>query len=158
MPSVEVRGQYQLRVLSARLREAGEDGQGLRRELFKAINEAAKPLAEEIGNVEHLKPYVPDRYAEVLASDLTVGTQKSFGKNPTVRIRARNRAHRRRIRQLDRTGVIYHPLFGNRSKWFIQSAGTKAGFFSDPAEKAAPDIRDHVLAAMHETGQKITGH
>lgn len=158
MVDVEVRGQYQLNLLSARLREAGDEGKGLRRELFKAINDAAKPLAQEISNVTHLDPYMPDRYAAVLASDLTVTSQKLFGKTPTVRIRARNRAHRRRIRQLDRSGVIYHPLFGNRSKWFIQRAGTYPGFFTDPAQKAQPAIRDKVLEAMHVTGQKITGH
>jgi len=158
MPDVVVRGQLELRLLAARLREAGTDGQGLKRELLKSINDAARPLAEEISSDEHLRPYVPDRYAAVLAADLTVRSQKLLGRNPTVRIRARNKTHRRRIRQLDRTGVIYHPLFGNRRKWFIQRAAVSPGFFTDPAQKAAPDIRDHVLTAVHEPAQKIMGH
>jgi hypothetical protein len=32
----------------------------------------------------------------------------------------------------------------------------RAGFFKDPAEHAAPDMRDAILAAMRETSRKIT--
>lgn len=154
MPSTEVRGQYQLRLLAARLREAGNEGQGLRRELYKAINEAAKPLAEEVRSVGHLDAYLPNRYAAVLSADMIVGTQKRFGKNPSVAIRARGRGHRRKLRQLD-AGVLHHPLYGNRKHWYVQRV--RSGFFSDAAENAAPDIRDRVLDAMAKTARKITG-
>jgi hypothetical protein len=85
---------------------------------------------------------------------MTVGTQKRFGKNPSVAIRARGRAHKRKLRQLD-TGILHHTLFGNRGHWYTQRV--RRGFFSDPAEKAAPDIRDKVLDAMAKTARKITG-
>lgn len=150
-------GPYQLRLLSARLRAAGTEGQGLRRELYKAINDAAKPLADEIRSVEHLIPYVPDKYAPVLAGDLTVKAVKRGTTNPGVSIQARGRVHKRKVIQFN-DGVISHPLFGNRKRWFRQTAGMRPGFFTDPAEKAAPGIRRQVLAAMHDTGQKITGH
>lgn len=154
MVDVEVRGQYQLRLLSARLREAGEEGQGLRRELFKAINEAAKPLAAEVQDVNHLDAYLPNRYAATLAADMTVGTQKKFGKNPSVAIRARGRAHRRKLKQLD-DGTLHHTLWGNRQHWYRQHV--QPGFFSEAARQQAPAIRDQVLGAMAETGRKITG-
>jgi hypothetical protein len=154
MPGVEVRGQYQLRELAARLRDAGEEGQGLRRELFKAINEAAKPLAAEVQDVAHLDTYLPNRYAATLAADMTVGTQKSFGKNPSVAIRARGRAHKRKLKRIDE-GSLNHPLWGNRSHWYRQAV--KPGFFSKAAAEQAPAIRGKVLGAMAETGRKITG-
>jgi hypothetical protein len=153
-------GPYQLRLLSARLRAAGTEGQGLRRELYKAINQAAKPLAAEIRSYEHLAPYMPDRYAAVLAAEISVTATKSTGRNPGVAIKARSRRHRRKVVRLNE-GLLAHPLFGDRQHWFTQgpaSGGMKPGFFTDPAEKAAPDIRRQVLAAMHDTGQKITGH
>lgn len=156
MPGAEVRGQYQLRLLSARLREAGSDGQGLRREMYRAISEAARPLSDEVKAPGHLQAYLPNRYADVLASDLTVGTQKRGGRNPSVAIRARGRRHKRKVIQLDE-GRLTHPLYGNREKWFTQTGGVRAGFFTDPVRKAAPEIRAKVLDAMAETGRKITG-
>ena len=161
MPDVEVRGQYQLRLLSARLREAGEEGKGLRRNLQKQIREAAKPLAAEISNVEHLKPYMPDRYAVVLAEDLGVRAANFFSKNPRVEIRAKAKQHKRKVVMLD-AGRINHPVYaeGERKFWRwsnAQTGGMKAGFFTDAVKKAAPQIRDKVLQAMTETARQITG-
>ena len=153
-------GPYQLRKLSARLREAGDEGKGLRRELMKQINEAAKPLAKEISDPAHLKPYMPDRYAEVLAADLRVSATKRFSKNPGVSIRARARNRKRKVALLDE-GLLNHPVYarGVRSTWTWkngQTGGMRAGFFTDPCARAAPAIRDEVLRAMHDTGKRIT--
>jgi hypothetical protein len=153
-------GPYQLRKLSARLREAGDEGKGLRRELMKQINEAAKPLAKEISDPAHLKPYMPDRYADILAADLRVSATKSFAKNPGVSIRARARARKRKVALLD-AGLLNHPVYarGERSAWTWangQTGGMRAGFFTDPCERATPQIRSRVLQAMTETAGKIT--
>ncbi|SRR6266581_3151826 len=149
-------GPYQLRKLSARLREAGEEGKGLRRELYKAVSAAARPLAAEIKNVGHLRPYMPDRYADVLAADMSVTTVKRTGRDPGVAIKAKGRAKpKRHLKRLD-GGKLLHPLFGDRERWFAQTKAVHAGFFTDPARRAAPGIRREVLAAMHETGKKIT--
>lgn len=161
MPGVEVRGQAELRALSARLRAAGKEGQGLRRKLYKKNREAARPLAEEIARVEHLKPYMPDRYAVTLAEDLGVRTANYFSANPRIEIRAKARAHRRKLRFLD-TGFINHPVFarGPRRGWEWsngQTGGMKSGFFSDAAKNAAPQIREKILEAMAETARQITG-
>jgi hypothetical protein len=149
-------GPYQLRVLSARLREAGDEGKGLRRELLKAVTRAARPLAAEVKDAGHLRPYMPDRYADVLAADLSVTTSKSTGRNPGIAIRAKGRRHRRKVIQLD-AGILSHPVFGNREVWRTQTSHVRAGFFTDPAERAAPEIRRQVLDAMREVGGKLTG-
>ena len=146
-------GAEEFAALARRLKEAGETG--LRRELYKAIDEAAQPLAREIGSVSHLKPYVPDRYAAVLASDLAVTTSKLTGRNPGVRLIAKGRVRKRKVQLLD-SGAIQHPLFGNRTRWFTQRDGVKAGFFTGPAERSAPRIRAVILAAMHDVAGKIT--
>lgn len=153
-------GQYKLRVLSARLREAGAEGQGLRRELYKAVNDAAKPLARKIADPDNLRSHMPNRYADVLAGDLSVIAQKSFGRNPGVQIRAKSRSRRRKVRLLDE-GYINHPVYarGPRRTWTWanrQSAGMHPGFFSDIAKDAAPDVREAILAAMSETARKLT--
>lgn len=161
MPGVEVRGQYQLRLLSARLREAGKEGQGLRRKLYKQMNEAAKPLAAKISDVEHLKPYMPDEYAAILAADLGVRINKNFSRNPRIEVRAKARQHKRKLVLLDK-GLINHPVFarGERRTWRwsnAQTRGMKAGFFSDVLKDESPQIRDQVMKAMTETARQITG-
>ena len=159
--SVDGPGREQLRTLAARLKEAGTEGQGLRRELLKQMDEAAKPLAREIASVPHLAPYMPDRYAAVLAGDLAVSTQRILaGNSPRVSIVARGRVHKRKVARVE-DGLLMHPVFaqGARRTWtwlkVPQTDGMKPGFFAEACEAAAPDIRDHVLKAMSETAGKI---
>jgi len=150
-------GPYQLRVLSRRLREAGKEGQGLRRELYAAINRAAKPLAAEIKDPANLRSHMPNRYADTLARDLNVSAAKRAGRDPGVTIRARTgRGRKRKVGLLDQ-GVIVHPVFGDREDWKSQTKGMHSGFFDDPARRAAPEIRKQVGQAMAAVAKKITG-
>jgi hypothetical protein len=158
--SIDGPGRDKLRLVAERLKDAGEQGKGLRRELMKELDAAAQPLARKISSLEHLKPYLPDPYAVILAGDLSVGAQKIFASNPRVSIRAKAREHRRKVRLLD-AGFINHPVYarGPRRRWNWvngQTGGMKPGFFTDPCEQATPEIREHVLAALTETDRKIT--
>jgi len=155
---VGVTGPQAFGIIAGHLKAAGEGG--LRRELYKAINDAAKPLAREISNVAHLKPYLPDRYAAVLATELSVGTQKLAGANPALRLRVtgakEGRQRRRKVALLD-AGRIDHPVFGDRENWVHgQTGGMRPGFFSDPTQRAAPQVREAILAAMTETVRKAS--
>jgi hypothetical protein len=159
--SIDGPGREQLRTLAVRLKEAGEEGQGFRRELMKQITDAAEPLAREIASLAHLEPYMPNRYAAVLAGDITVTAQRIFSGNPRISISCKTRGeHRRKVRHLD-DGFINHPVYatGPRTEWdWInnQTAGMVPGFFTVPCEKATPEIREKVLEALTETGRKIT--
>src|SRR5258708_17718858 len=124
-----------------------------RRELYKAISKAGKPVASEIRDPAHLHGYMPQRYADVLAGDLAVTTQKRFGRDPSIAIRARGRTHKRKVIQLDE-GVLSHPLFGDREHWYRQTAHVKAGFCAEPAEKAASGIPADALAATPAPAQQ----
>jgi len=160
-----VTGAADFAALSARLKEAGATG--LRRELYKAITAAADDLVTEISSVEHLNPYMPDHYAAVLASDLSVKVFKRGGSNAHVTLRAESRAPRKRkLVQLDERGILVHPVFGRGGggtglhrkewTWVAQFSHVRQGFFTDPVERAAPAVRDKILAAMRETSRKIT--
>lgn len=140
--------------LARRLKAAGEVE--LRRELYSAISDAARPLAEEIRAFAHLAPYMPDRYAAVLAADIRVTTSRITSGNPGIRLVARGRAHRRKVVRLNE-GFLTHPLFGDRDRWFTQTDGMKPGFFTDPCEHSGPHVRDEILAAMHDVASKVTG-
>ena len=144
--------------LAKNLREVGEEG--LRRELLQAVDDAAQPVADEIGNVTHLRADMPDRYADVLAKDLRISTHKTTGgadPGVTILVRAPTIGRGgRKVRQRN-AGVITHPLFGNRERWFTQTAGMRAGFVDDPVGRAAPHVRDKILEAVHRITEKATG-
>lgn len=159
MPGLE-NGALQFGVLAKHLKDTGQGG--LRKGLYKAINDAARPLAREISRVEHLKPYMPDRYAPILAADLTVTVSKrTSDANPGVTLRAKGRQRARKVRYLDR-GFINHPVYatGPRDEWRWangQTGGMKPGFFSDPTGHAAPEVRAAILREMTEIARKATG-
>lgn len=157
MPS-SVTGIADFKALSDRLKEAGETG--LRRELYKAIDKGARELTDEIKSAEHLKPYMPDPYAEVLAADLSVRIFKRSGRDPHLTVRAEGRTKKRKLVQLDERGVLVHPVFGRGLRkdwiWRDQFSHVRQGFFSDPVNHAAPQIREKILAAMRETARKLT--
>lgn len=153
-------GSADLHRIAARLREAGKDGQGLRKELMKALTDAAEPLARKISDVEHLRPYLPDRYAAVLAADLSVRVAGRFGADPRIEVRAKARDHKRKIALLD-DGFINHPVYaqGPRRGWNWQNrqtGGMRPGFFADACRDARPDVRAKVMQALAETAKQIT--
>jgi hypothetical protein len=146
--------------LAKNLREIGEEG--LRRELFQAIDEAAQPVADEIGNVTHLRDFMPNRYADVLARDLKVSTHKTTGgADPGVTLLVRAPTVGRGGRKVAQrnAGVITHPVFAQAGtprrswRWRTQTAGMRPGFADDPVERAAPHVRDKIQQAVH----RITG-
>jgi hypothetical protein len=170
---VGVTGPQAFGILADHLKAAGEGG--LRRELYKAINDAARPLAREISRVEHLKPYLPDRYAAVLAEGLSVSVSKLAGANPAIRLRATAaKDGRRRSRHVARIneGILRHPVFGTEAQtaahiaaggsghhgrgWTWVSQEVRPGFFTDPTEAAVPEIRQQIVAAMAETVRKAS--
>src|SRR5260221_618927 len=152
----------ELRALSVRLKAAGTDGKGLRRKLYKQMNDSVKPLAAKVADVEHLKPYMPDRYAAVLAADLGVRITKAFsGASPRIEVLAKAKQHKRKVVLLD-AGRINHPVYaqGERKTWSwsnAQTGGMRPGFFSDVVKDATPQIRDKVMQALTETAREITG-
>lgn len=147
----------------------------LRRELDKAVNDAAKPIADEIGSLAHLQDDLPDTYADALAEDLKVTISKrTTGDNAGVSVIAQSRGlntaspgtgHRpglppsrqgkgRKLRRLD-AGLLTHPLYGDREHWYTQHV--TPGFFTGPAESGGPHARDKILEAMRRIADKATG-
>lgn len=155
-------GAQEFRDLARTLLAVGLDD--LRRELYTAIDDAAAPLAEEIRNPGHLHGFMPNRYADVLAGDLRVTTHKrTVGPETGVLVVARaptvGRGGRKVIQRDE--GRITHPVFARgprRSwRWEVQTAGMRPGFFTDPVERAAPQVREAILAAMARIADKATG-
>lgn len=153
--------------LAKNLKEVGEGG--LRDELYKAINEAAQSLTDEIGSTANLEEHLPDPYAAVLRADLRVSVHKrTTGSDAGVSVvtqaptvaRGRGRA----VIRLN-AGVIGHPVFGRRSRanprrwaaWVDQVGGMRAGFVDDVAARGGPPTREAILAAIRRIERKATG-
>ena len=162
MTTAHLTGGMELRGLALRLKAAGTEGKALRRKLSKQMNEAVLPLAKEISDVTHLRPYMPDRYALVLSTDLTARiSNSSASATPRVEVVAKARQHRRKVALLD-AGIINHPIYarGPRRGWSwsnTQTGGMKAGFFTDVVKDQAPQIRDKILQVMTEIAREVTG-
>jgi hypothetical protein len=153
-------GAAAFRILATHLRAAGEEE--LRRELDKAINDAAKPLEREIRL--GLRPHMPNQYADELNVDLRLSVTKRTGRDPGVTLwaqaapfagsispRARHSKTGRKLKRLD-AGELTHPLWGNREHWYTQRI--TPGFFTGPAEASAPRVRQAILDAMNRVADR----
>jgi hypothetical protein len=152
----------ELEAIAFRLRRAGAED--LARELTAGMRRGVQPVPGRIR--AGLKPKLPDRYAAVLGADtsITVAVRNS-GADATASVRAANASFRkRRLNRLD-AGILWHPLFGRfprrdpRNRWFEQGAdkGVQPGWFTRPAEDAAPGVRAALEQALRDVTAKATG-
>jgi hypothetical protein len=144
----------ELTAVAARLREAADGG--LTRELLGAISRASEPIIRDIR--AGLRDHMPDRYAATLEPDLALNLYRRLRTaDASVTLRASNRgAKQRKLRRLE-GGVLAHPLFGDRSRWFNQTDGMVPGFFAGPARAAAPRVRADIEQALYDVAEKLAG-
>lgn len=150
----------ELEAVAFRLRRAGAED--LARELTAAMRRGVQPVPARIR--AGLKPKLPDRYAAVLGddTDITVVVRNS-GADATASVRAANASLRkRRLGRLD-AGILWHPLFGRfprgdpRNRWFEQNEpSVQPGWFTGPAEDAAPEVRAALEQALRDVTAKAT--
>jgi hypothetical protein len=150
---LEIRNAEDFARLAKRLREAGDAGKGLRKELSKGLNQAAKPAKAAIK--PSVRARLPHRggLAGTIASTISVRQSNiSAGRNPRVRIVVRGTHN---IDALDK-GHVRHPVFGDRSVWREESVPPRA--FTDPVAQRAPQMRQEMSEAIRSVAKKIEGH
>jgi hypothetical protein len=125
-----------------------------RRELFRGLNRAAKPLKQAVQ--ESIPDYMPGRggYAAALQRSHSPRTQiKTGGRDPGIRIISRTKGGvKRSVRKLE-AGKLAHPLFGDREHWFTQDI--RPGFFTEPMEGEADAVRDEMVDAIQDVHAAI---
>lgn len=142
-----VRGSRELGTLARRLKEAG-DGK-LRSELLRSIRAAAKPAIPDIeASALANLPRRGGLAARVAAQAFAVRTSLT-GTGGRVSLVGRGM---KELRDID-SGRLRHPLFGNRDVWIQQDV--KPGFFTDPIEAKAPDIRTGIERAINRVAGEI---
>lgn len=145
---VRITGADQLGDLGKRLRSAGEDGKGLRKELYRGINRATKPAKADAKAAAARE--LPQRggLARLVASSRFSTRTRTGGRNVGVSIVAKGTA----VRTTDR-GFLRHPVFGNREVWVTQRVDP--GWFTETLQKSAPKVRREVLDAMRDVAEQI---
>lgn len=137
----------ELESIARHLRLAGESD--LVRELTAAMRRAADPVRDEIR--EGLRPHLPDRYAATLDSVLRLGINvRTNERDPGVSVTGQAPGGRK-LRRLD-SGLISHPLFGDREHWYTQRV--EPGWFTGPAQDATPRVRDEIEKALEDVAAK----
>jgi hypothetical protein len=140
----------ELESIARHLRRAGEVE--LVRDLQKAIRDAVSPVPKAIR--AGLDDHMPDRYAAELNADLALTVSVRTGdRNPGVTIFGKARGKARKLANLD-AGRLTHPVYGNREVWRTQTDGVVKGWFTGPCEKAAPRVRQAILAALNDVSER----
>jgi hypothetical protein len=145
--------------ISARLREAGEGG--LQRRLAAGIGKAVEPVEREVR--DGLRAHMPDRYAEVIAAELSI-TRRTFQDPDGARVSVYARTAgepKRKISRLDR-GILWHPTFGRfprghpRNHWSeMTEPHVKPGWWSDATEQVAPRARREIEDALNDVTERL---
>lgn len=155
-PPIELRveGAEKLGILGRSLRRAGNVE--LRKELYRGLNRAVKPLREVAKRTPLDRPGLPSRggLSDTVASSLRsrgVRVRRRLGgRNPGISLSGVWSGHD--IRALNR-GRLRHPVFGNRGVWVTQTIAS--GFWDKPLEREAPKTRKEVVRVLDELAQQI---
>jgi hypothetical protein len=147
-------GVTQLRVLAQHLEEAG--GGSLRREAQDGISAAVKPVLPVI--VAGLPLHMPAGYAAALGADLKLDVRRYTGPDAGIRVAATAPTASGGHRKISRVeaGLLVHPLFGNRKRWYEQADGMVPEFFAGPLRDSAPQVREALVQVMRDIADKIT--
>ncbi len=155
--SLSEHGAEQFFALSRRLKVAGD--KDLRRELYRGLNRAMKPLITEVrASALETLPKTGGLAAEIAGSKMRTQRRtgaKSVGvklivTGPTLGSMGRGRD----IGAINR-GRLRHPLFGDRHHWYLQTV--TPGWFSKPTDSSGPAVREQLLVAMKTVADKIEG-
>jgi hypothetical protein len=144
----KVEGTKQLTTLARRLKEAG-DGQ-LRRELLAGIRKSGRKILPDIPQSAYRTLPRRGGLADRVARQKFALRTSLSGSSASVRIGATGM---KELRDINR-GRLRHPLFGNRDHWYQQQI--EPGFFDEPIERRAPDVRREIQQVMNDVARKIT--
>jgi hypothetical protein len=148
---IEVRGAEQLAAVSRRLRAAGSQGKGLRKELLAAIQRSTKQTKEDVK--ENWRQKAPHR-GGLSSRPLRLATRtRSGGQRVGVRIVSAS-GDGYNLGSFDR-GVVRHPVYGNKGVWAVTKI--QPGIITEPQEASAPDVREQIVRAIDAINRKVEG-
>jgi len=146
-----IRGAEKFAAVARDLKAAGD--KELRRELYRGINRATKPLKEDAK--KSAASTLPSRGGLAgRVSRARFSTKTRAGASPSVRIVAKDAKGRSvDLAALD-GGRLRHPLYGNRGHWYTQSV--KPEWFTRPMLAGADKVRREIVAAVDAVAAKLS--
>lgn len=146
---LRIEGAEQLDRLSRELRAVGN--KDLRRDLYRGIQRATKPLKERAKDAARSKLPKRGGLNEFVAASKFATKTRGSGANVGVRITAAKAGHD--VRSIDR-GRLRHPVFGNRSVWVNQSV--EPGWFSETIDDGAPVVRGELIEVIRDVARRLS--
>ncbi|MGH3978085.1 MAG: hypothetical protein ACRDRZ_03625 [Pseudonocardiaceae bacterium] len=146
---IRVQGADQFAALARRLKQAGD--KELRRELYRGINRAAKPVRADIKRSALATLPTRGGLAALVAGSRIRVQRRTGGASVGIRMVGTS-AHD--IAAMNR-GVVRHPLHGNRGFWFAQAV--PPGWWDRPTLATAPAARDEIVSVIEHVKRKIEG-
>jgi hypothetical protein len=150
---LEITGTQQFVALAKRLNAQGKAGRGLWKELNTQMRNAAQPMVDVVER--HLADYLPDRYAGVLRTGLTVRVSRSTkGASAGLKLvgTAKGVKKKRHVRVIN-DGVLRHPVYGNPNAWVDQRV--RPGFWTQPLQTTREIPATEIRRAIQNTLRKI---
>lgn len=150
---LRITGTEQFVTLAKKLNAQGKQGRGLWRELNTQLKSAAEPMIDVVK--AHIADYLPDRYAKVLRTGLTVRVSRSTkGNSAGLKLvgTAKGVKKKRHVKVID-GGTLRHPVYGNPEAWVDQPV--KPGFWSTPLDTSREIPAKLIRRAIQDTIRKL---
>lgn len=147
MSVVKVTGTDEFERAAFALRRMPKD---LRTELYRSLNRATKGVRQDVKS--GLPRYFPAQYATLLSKNLNIRPFVRLRDEARASITVKGRKKGRHVGSLNR-GYLRHPLYGHNGFWYNQPV--KPGFFTDPMEAKADEVRPEIRQAIVETANRL---
>lgn len=141
MVALRVEGADKFGKLAKALRVVGD--KGLEKELYSAINRATKPMRSAARkSAERNLPRTGGLNTRVARARMSA--RRLPGRDVGVRIVATGMDQ---LALMDQ-GTVRHPVYGNRGRWVNQPIQKAEGWFTQPMQDGADDVRREIVKAI----------
>ena len=122
-------------------------GKKIRSAVSRGMSRAARPVMKEIVEAGAEKMPSAGGLDQHMAAARVGLSQTPFG------VKARLGSKGRALGRVDESGIVRHPLHGNRKFWFPPSVG--AGAWSPELDERAPEVQRAVESALDDYVKQI---
>lgn len=149
MADLQIKGADKLDQVAKALKQAGD--KELKKELYAGLNRATKPLrAAAKKSAEANLPRKGGLNRRVARARMS--TRRRGGRDPGIKIVAKGLDQLGRI---DARGEVKHPVYGHRDRWVTQDIPEAQGWFTDPMQAGAEDVRKELVKTLDGIAKKI---
>lgn len=141
-----IRGAEQLGDLARALRREGDSGKGLKRELYRGLQRATKPLKAKAQQEALASLPKSGGLNQVVAAKSKITTRILTGSSPRVSIQAKG------VGVTTDKGFVRHPVFG-RDGWTTQRVA--GGWFTKTMQDSASAVAAELNDAIDDVADRI---